>query len=95
MVMVMPVVMRMAHERFPRSAAGNELFQPVDRVIAGLKFRIVDDPAMEWNCRLDPDDGKLVKCPTQPVDSIQPGRRVDDQLCHHAVVERRHEISSV
>ena len=72
-----------------------EPLQPVDRVVAALELRIVDDPLVQRDRGLDADDGEFVQRAAQAVDRVGARRRMHDQLRHQAVVVRRHEIAGV
>src|ERR1700729_778765 len=77
------------------ASAGDEALQPMDRVVATLELRVIDNPLVQRDRRLDADNGEFVERAAHPADRIGTRRRVDDKLGNQTVVVWWHEIPGV
>src|ERR1700730_15458100 len=73
----------------------DEIFQPVDVVIAVDEFRRDSETLVQRNRRVDPADHILLERSAQPHQAFVAALAVDDQLGDQAVVIRRHLIAVV
>src|SRR5580693_6393932 len=73
----------------------DEIFQPVDVVMAVDEFRRDSETLVQRNRRVDPADHIFLERAAQPHQAFVAALAVDDQLGDQAVVIRRHLIAVV
>lgn len=59
------------------------LFEPVDVVLAGDEFLLLEDPMMERQRRLDAFDDRLRNCAAHAGEAFLARLSMDDQLADH------------
>src|ERR1700749_4914077 len=75
--------------------SSDEIFQPVNVVIAVDEFRSDRETLVQRNRRLDPADHIFLQRAAQPHQAFVAALAVDDQLGDQAVVKGRHVIAVV
>src|SRR3546814_2501246 len=70
-------------------------FQPLDRIIAVLEFRIAQQLLVQRNGSLHPLDHIFLQRAPEAHQAALARTAIDDQLANHAVIIRRHPVTLV